>query len=307
MPTAQDLYKDILDFLARGTSPGSPDGPHGIASGASFPAAPRWNSPPPLLHVSNGLLPTCALGTGERSPHAKLHAYLANLIAASGTPKYFVVSEFPLVKSTGRSGEAVDAAVFDDNRNLIAAIELKHYSVHQNKYAGMIGLLMPPNAFNSQALKAPSHPRQCLDLDFDKRRGRALLFPGTPRLVNDVPLIQVGLLTAIHDARGAGASVNFVAKYAPAPPHEMGPLSDPKSTRSLRWFANAASDVDAWWRATVIPSPSLLPTLPAPHARYSMQHADWGWGPEESFVIPTRGAPVVTVHGRVGYVCVMTK
>lgn len=316
MPTAHDLYLDILEFLARGTSPGSLEGPHDINNGVPVQPAPGWGSPTHLSHLSTGLLPTCALGKGERSAHAKLHAYLAGLIAANDQLKYFIISEFPLVKKGVGPAETIDLLVLDSTGDPIAAIELKHMSCHQAN--GPAYLLEPNNLARSSKRAAYTQtpkgvafpPASSLDADYLKCSAASIHFPGFSTIGTPLPLIQVGLLTAIHSCTHSLATttppVNFVASY-------RGPYS-PGSPASLALVARFAPSVNAWWSRTApwlpSPTPPLAPpaavNLTPPNQRYSDKHAKWGWGPEEAFSIPAAGVPAVTVTGRVGYVLVMT-
>ena len=291
MSTAHDLYKHILNFLDRGTIPGSAEAPQDLRVATTAQTAPDWRSVKMLKNLSDGLLPTCTLGKGERSPHAKLHAYLDNLTHAGGRI-YQVISEFPFQSSD----ETIDSLVLDSAGNPVAAIELKHYSAHQGRLFG--GLL--------------AKAKMSLDADFIKCNGRPIHYPVLSTLVTELPLIQVGLYTAIHDcgssppplATAGGLwfhSVNFVNRYVCKPFNVAAtkstgtavfpPLLRHPKTSSFKRYGAAQGEAFTWFNQR--------------RSRYAQGH--FGWGPAEKYSISGAGRPNdLPVTGRVGYICVMT-
>ncbi len=301
MPTACDLYWDILDFLARGTSARSAEGPHDINIGVPTPAVPAWGSPTPLSHLACGLLPTCTLGKGERSAHQKLHAHLAGLTVGK-LPKYCLISEFPFLGTR----ETLDAIAVDIHGAPLAAIELKHYSIHQ----GAKFLLSPANiakAYTTGKNNRRIPPLPSLDSDYVKCVDQQIRFANFPSIGRELPLIQVGLLTTLHNCTPTIPRTNHPVNFI------SGPYWNGQALPS-GVAAQFATDISNWWNRTGTwlpsPPPHLAPAvavnLAPPNKRYSHEHAKWGWGPEEAFSIPAAGAPAVTVTGRVGYVLVMT-
>lgn len=290
MTPANTLYQHIVNFLARETT-GTPEGPHDLKQDAPDTSPPGWGSPRLLTNLSDGLLPTCTLGKGERSPHAKLHAYLDNLTHAGGR-MYQVISEFPFQSSD----ETIDSLVLDSAGNPVAAIELKHYSAHQGPLLG--GLL--------------AKKKMSLDADFIKCNGKPIHYPVLSTLVTELPLIQVGLYTTIHDCGSSPPplattgglwchSVNFVNRYVCKPFNKAAAkppgaavlpllLCHPK-TSSFKRYGAAQGDALTWFNGR--------------RSRYAQGR--FGWGPAEKYSISGAGRPNdFPITGRVGYICVMT-
>ena len=272
--TPTTLFEDIQTFLARQGKKNSEDEPF------KFPCQ---------------FLPFFTLGKGERS----IHFLLFNSLVASG---YCVIPEFPL---DGR--DSLDLLVLDERNEPMAAIELKHYSVHQTNGVGQLlhtEVLPEVDPPNKQKTRKPS-----LDADYDKRKFSAVEWASGSRYLiaaknsDDmvIPLIQIGLLTAIYETgcvkRLKSHPVHFLKKYVHSGVNGAIsvnlPMREHPGNSAFR-AKSAMDDVLSWWKNKNYYSKAIC-----------------GWGPLESFSLPTPPPhglknffPVV---GRVGYVCVMTK
>lgn len=264
MPTADDLYLDILKFLARGANPNSPEGPHDLASGANTPPVPICGEPIRLSQSHAALLPTCTLGKGELSAHFELHASLR-------TKGHRVISEVPPDPLTATSNrDRLDLVALDAGGSPIAVVELKHHSVHQSA--------------STTLLKA-------LDTDFSKRHIQSIA--GHTIAPPKVPLIQIGLLTAIcspdwRTHSPISCSPNFLRTYVDPIKHSDAMNTMPPAPSTTR-FKNYYADIEKWRHA---------------HPSWPYAQGVFGWGPCEQYGHTPSG---LTVSGFVGYVCVMTK
>jgi hypothetical protein len=156
----------------------------------------------------------------------------------------------------------------------IGVVELKHHSVHQGQ--GVIELL-----------SAKDHS---LDSDFEKRSrqkvawGEGLYDLGPGFDGKRIPLVQVGLLTAIHSF---DHQVHFVEKYVKG---KRGALGNESAVDARRNNGSAADAVQSWWKE---------------NQKQKYACGTFGHGCDETFNVP--GAPDKLVHGRVSYVCVLSK
>lgn len=206
----------------------------------------------------------CVLGKGELSLHYLLLAHLAK------DPRFLVIGQYPIVG--GRC--TVDLLVADRATMLpIAIVELKHYSVHQPNVE--FGLLS--GGFS-------------LDADRRKRSTQRLEWGGTSYTLgladasNNIPLVQVGLLTAIHNYEHP---VQFITTYVNG---SNGFLDDHKAVNSIYKYNTASHLINAW--------------LENRRDQYRFHHP-FDWGPAESFRIPN-GTTWNTICGQVGFLCVST-
>lgn len=281
MPTAQDVYEDILNFLARGTSPSLETGLQNPAEASAVAGTPNnafrdCDDPAPfsLRATAHQLLPLTTAGKGELSVHFELHAHLRS-------KGYCVLSEVPPDPKTApanedtRNRDRLDMVVFDSYvETPIAVIELKHHSVHQSA--------------STTLLKA-------IKIDYEKRSKQTF---AKLSIGSSIPLVQVGLLTAISSPAWVSHhsnpfTPNFIRTYV-APP-----LATKKET--------ATSDA-----MSVAPTPASLrrwQVFPADVAKRCKSHGwpyrqvAFGPGPREQYFHSPSG---VTIDGYVGYVCVMT-
>lgn len=111
-----------------------------------------------------------------------------------------------------------------------------------------------------------------------------------------IPLIQIGLLTAIHSHGPVLASphaVSFLSKYIHGKSPTNGPLVSAGKKGSQQHFTNATTRVEQWWHS---------------YGSRVYRIGCWDWGPQENYAAIATVTPVAyfPVIGRVGYVCVMT-
>ncbi|MCX9157813.1 hypothetical protein OPU71_16945 [Niveibacterium sp. 24ML] len=255
MTTAQQLYNDILNFLARGTAADPTAGPYKLSTREPLVKPSDWNELPPTT-VKCQLLPLTTIGKGELSVQAALYAYLVS-------KDWIAVTE--AAPDTG--SDRADILVLDNNFTPLAAIELKHHSIHQPWQRGTLPLL------------------DLMDEDLKKRTAQS--FYGQPR-----PLIRIGLMTAI---------VSPTAKVLRTP----SPPCFPSFLRRESYIARGTKDSLFAFKAPSQKNSSaqrfsdFIPAVQRWH-KTGIGHA--GWGPLEKFRHDPSGADIV---GCVGYVCVM--
>lgn len=188
---------------------------------------------------------------------------------------YKVLPEFSVSNGSSRA-QSVDLLVLDQAYSPIAAIELKSYSIHQSGGAGRLLTSPPPTA---KGRFAPS-----IDEDYRKRHGNT--FPWLSSLVaptshpsTSIPLIQIGLLTAVQNPSGSLSHPARALRTWASRPVPGG------------WRTAAQLGINNWWSTA--------------SGRYSA--GCHGWGPQQTYSIPPgiRNSHF-PVEGHVAYVCVMT-
>ena len=290
--TPTTLFEDIQEFLARQSQENSADGPYvlPIKNGTELSPSPKSSdaSETPVGQNISPLkfLPYCTLGKGERS----IHFLLFRFLVCRG---HCVIPEFPL---DGR--DSLDLLVLDERDEPMAAIELKHYSVHQTNGVGQLLNTEVPLAVAPSDKKKQRKPS--LDGDYDKRKFSAVKWAsGSRSLIANktsddigivIPLVQIGLLTAIcSPSGGANHPAAFLRSYV-----KGKAITKSNSSNSYYSVPRIVGD----WYANH-----------QKNSRYSK--GIWGWGPVESFFLLAQSPPwqpnSFPVVGRVGYVCVMTK
>jgi hypothetical protein len=217
-----------------------------------------------IVTCNEVFLTHCVLGKGELSLHFILLAHLAR------DERYLVIGQHPLEGCR----DTVDLLVADAKTlSPLAVVELKHHSVHQGR--GAAALL--------------SGKKHSLDADLQKRSrqklgwGNTRYSVGPSRNIRKIPLIQIGLLTAILRS---DHPVHFVSKYVKG---RQGQLEDNSAVNAKRNYHGAENDINSWWKKS----------------RSGYSRRAYGWGPDEMFKVP--GASQKRIHGRVGFICVLSK
>lgn len=266
MPTADDLYRDILDFLARGT------GPHDLSAPPDITALPDWNQQaqkeaPTARHLFPQLLPLTTIGSGELAVQAALFSHLL-------CKQWNAVTE----AAPDQSSDRIDILILDRLFNPLALIELKHYSIHQ--------------PWDPKNTNRPSELLRQMDNDLTKRVAQSIY--GTP-ISTAIPLIRVGLMTAIvsPSAQTLRTTSNLFPSFLRKVSYIGTGSNDTLSAFSKPWSSNTSAGrfeafllaVHRWYKSS------------------SSTMGNAGWGPNEVF---SHGPGKTDIEGYVGYVCVMT-
>lgn len=266
MPTAHDLYRDILEFLARRTIARS-EGPHDLSEPEGNMDAPDWNGQAPTTVPTYRplLLPLTTIGKGELAVQAALYSHLI-------CKRWNAVTE----AAPDQKSDRIDILVLDNTFSPLAVIELKHYSIHQT-------------------WKPPSPCRLLTSMDADiAKRGCQSIYGYL--IQKAIPIIRVGLMTAI-----ISPSAVTLRRASPPPfPSFLKTRSyistgakDTLSAFSPPWKSNTSAGRFQ----------AFMPSVLTWYKSSSSAAGHAGWGPRESFF---HDPSKTFIDGYVGYVCVMS-